>query len=328
MIYSYATKETYKMGERKKTEEQLIKESEALRQQISEPDISGQHQSGHRYLTLINNVSDIIYSLSPDGIITSLNPAFEKITGLSCAEWIGKSFSQIIHPDDLPFALEKFLFALRGKPSPKFELRTLSSSGNYLTGEFTATPQIQDGKVVNILGIVRDITEHKQMAEKLRSLSRDDQLTGLYNRRGFLPMAEKFLSLANRQKKGLLIIYLDLNDLKIINDTLGHQEGDLALIDIARILKKTYRETDIIARLGGDEFAVIPVGATKDDIEIVTRRLQKSIDHHNATNKRNYTLSISFGVSYYDSENPCSVDEFIDRADKMMYEQKRLRQKP
>jgi diguanylate cyclase (GGDEF)-like protein/PAS domain S-box-containing protein len=315
------------MEDGRKTEEQLTKELETLRQQLAKTGSQEQYESAQYYLTLLHNVSDVIYSLSPDGIITSLNPAFEKATGLSCADWIGKSFAKIIHPDDLPFALEKFLSALRGESSPKFELRTISSSGNYLTGEFTTTPLMQDGKVVKILGIVRDITEHKQMAEKLKSLSLYDDLTGLYNRRGFLPLAEKSLSLANRQKKDLLMIYLDLNDLKVINDTWGHLEGDQALMDTAEILKKTYRVVDIIARMSGDEFAVMLVGAAKNDIGTVTGRLQNNIEAHNAANIRNYTLSICCGVSYYDTENPCSLDEFISRADHMMYEQKRLRRK-
>lgn len=316
------------MEDSRKTVEQFPKEPETLRQQLSEAGLQEQYESAQHYRTLLHNISDVIYSLSSDGIITSLNPAFEKVTGLSCADWIGKSFTQIIHPDDLPLALEKFLSALRGEPSPKFELRTISLSGNYLTGEFTTTPLVQDGKIVKILGIVRDITEHKQMAEKLKSLSLYDDLTGLYNRRGFLPLAEKFLGLASRQKKDLLMIYLDLNDLKAINDSWGHQEGDQALMDIAQILKKTYRFIDIIARMSGDEFAVIPVGATRDDIKKVTSRLQENIEMHNAANIRNYTLSISCGVSYCDPENPCSVDEIISRADHMMYEQKRLRRKP
>ena len=89
-----------------------------MRQQLSEAGLQEQYESAQHYRTLLHNVSDVIYSLSSDGIITSLNPAFEKVTGLSCADWIGKSFTQIIHPDDLPLALEKFLSALRGDPSP------------------------------------------------------------------------------------------------------------------------------------------------------------------------------------------------------------------
>jgi diguanylate cyclase (GGDEF)-like protein/PAS domain S-box-containing protein len=315
--------EAYRMGDEKKKEEQLKENGDPLLEQISEPTGATRDDLEQLYVTLQGNVSDVIYSLSPDGIITSLNPAFEKITGLSSNDWIGKSFSHLIHPNDVPLALEKFLLVLQGEPSEKFELRTLSSTGNYLTGEFTATPQILDGKVVNVLGIARDITAHKQMAEQLRSLTLNDELTGLYNRRGFFPIAEKFLNLAKREKKGLLIIYLDLDDLKIINDTMGHHEGDRALRDVAGILKKTYRGTDILARMGGDEFAIIPLGATKDDIGTLTGRLQKNVENHNATGMRKYTLAISFGTSCFDKENPCSIDELINRADKMMYKQKR-----
>jgi diguanylate cyclase (GGDEF)-like protein/PAS domain S-box-containing protein len=318
-------KETDGMGDSKKPKEQPGREAEILPQHPAAPALTGSHQQEQLYTTLAGSISDVIYCLSPDGIITSLNPAFEKITGMSCDDWIGKSFSQIIHPDDLPFALEKFLSALRGEASPKFELRTVSSSGDSLTGEFTLMPQMTDGKLVNILGIARDITEHKKMLEKMRFLSLNDQLTGLYNRRGFFPMAEKFLMLARRQRKPLILVYLDLNNLKIINDTMGHHEGDMALMDIANILKKTYRMTDIIARMGGDEFAVIPVGARKEDVDLVTGRLLKNIEGHNAENDRPYKVSISYGVSCYDAEGPCSVEEFINRADKLMYEQKRQR---
>jgi diguanylate cyclase (GGDEF)-like protein/PAS domain S-box-containing protein len=318
-------KETDGMGDGKKPKEQPGRRAEILPRHPADSALTADHQPEQHYMTLMGSVSDVIYSLSPDGVITSLNLAFEKITGLSCDEWIGKSFSQIIHPDDLPLALEKFLLALRGEPSPKFELRTLSSSGNYLTGEYTVTPQVKDGKVINILGVVRDITEHKKMLEKMRFLSLNDELTGMYNRRGFFPMAEKFLMLARRQRKPLILVYLDLNNLKTINDTMGHHEGDKALMDIADILKKTFRATDIIGRMGGDEFAVIPVGARKEDVDLVTGRLLKNIEGHNAENNRPYKLSISYGVSCYDAEGPCSVEEFVDRADKLMYEQKRQR---
>jgi diguanylate cyclase (GGDEF)-like protein len=123
------------------------------------------------------------------------------------------------------------------------------------------------------------------------------------------------------------MLYTDLDNLKLINDTLGHREGDRALLDSANIIKKSYRDSDIVARIGGDEFAVIPIGTTGDNIEKLTDRLKKNIENHNLTKSRNYMLSISFGVSYFDPVAPCSLDELIVNADKMMYEQKRLKKK-
>lgn len=137
------------LAKRKKTEEAL-RESE-----------------GH-YRSLVETAPVVIYALAEDGTITSLNPAFEKITGWQYAEWLGKSFTSIIHPDDLPLAIESFQKSLRGETSPPIELRVLSKSGEYLVGEFTSTPKIENGKIVGEFGIVRDITERKKAEEALQ----------------------------------------------------------------------------------------------------------------------------------------------------------------
>ncbi len=166
-----------------------------------------------------------------------------------------------------------------------------------------------------------------RVQERQRVMSITDELTGLYNRRGFFTLAEQRLKLARRQRKGLFMLYADLDGLKAINDTLGHQEGDMALVDTANLLKATYRESDIIARIGGDEFAVIPVGSAGDDIEVITSRLQKNIDAHNATANRNYTLSVSVGMAYYDTENPGSIDDLLAAGDRLIYEHKKIKRR-
>ncbi len=104
--------------------------------------------------------------------------------------------------------------------------------------------------------------------------------------------------------------------------TLGHEEGDKALIEAANIFKETFRASDIIARLGGDEFAVLAIDIKGTNSEVFTARLQQLIDIWNNQENRKYKLSISMGCAYYDPENPCSIDDLIARADKLMYEQK------
>lgn len=127
------------------------------------------HESERRYRNLVENAPEVIYTLSAEeGTITSLNPAFEKLTGWSRTEWLGKSFASIIHPDDLPLASETFQKALRGETLSPYELRVLSKSGEYLVGEFTSTAHIENGKVIGEFGIVRDITERKKVEEALR----------------------------------------------------------------------------------------------------------------------------------------------------------------
>src|SRR5213592_187120 len=128
-------------------------------------------QSEERYRSLVENAKDVIFTLSTDGRITSLNPCFETITGWSLAEWMGGPFPPIVHPDDLPVALEHFQRVLRGETLPIFELRVRAKSGIYIHGEFTETPLIKDGQVVGVLGIGRDITERKRAQAALRRLN-------------------------------------------------------------------------------------------------------------------------------------------------------------
>ena len=161
---------------------------------------------------------------------------------------------------------------------------------------------------------------------ELRAVSLVDELTGLYNRRGFLFLAEQQLKIADRVKRGMLLLFADLDDLKQINDAFGHREGDCALIETANILKETFREADIIARMGGDEFAIMTIEARKDSAEILTARLQENLDARNAAGKRRYRLTISVGSARYDAESPCTIDDLLVQADGLMYEQKQARQ--
>ena len=184
-----------------------------------------------------------------------------------------------------------------------------------------------EGKIVGGVHIMSDITERKQMEEKLRTLSFVDDLTGLYNRRGFLTLAEQQLKISNRTKGKMLLIFIDLDHMKWINDTFGHPEGDQALREMATILRETFRESDIIARMGGDEFVVLTIEGNGESEDLLATRLQESIAcHNNGEGNRNFKLSISMGTATYDPRSPCLIDELLGRADQSMYEQKRMKQ--
>jgi diguanylate cyclase (GGDEF)-like protein len=165
--------------------------------------------------------------------------------------------------------------------------------------------------------------QREKIEEELLTLSITDQLTDLHNRRGFLSLAEQQLKLSDRSKRRVMLFFADLDGMKWINDTLGHEEGDKALIDVASVLKETFRSSDIIARMGGDEFAVLAIDPEENNPEILINRLQNQIDLHNNQANREYKLSISVGCSSYDPENPSSIDELMASADKLMYEQKK-----
>jgi diguanylate cyclase (GGDEF)-like protein len=167
------------------------------------------------------------------------------------------------------------------------------------------------------------INTYRRMAAEIVTLSITDSLTGLHNRRGFLALAEQQLKLLRRTKRVMLLFFADLDGLKWINDTLGHEEGDRALIDMASVLQETFRSSDIIARMGGDEFTVLALDPDEINPEIIINRLQARVDAHNNQANRKYKLSISVGCSTYDPEKPSSIDKLMASADYLMYEQKK-----
>lgn len=173
--------------------------------------------------------------------------------------------------------------------------------------------------------MIRYAIERHRLQAALRSLSMLDELTGLYNRRGFLNLAAQHLKLAQRTLRGLSLVYVDLDGLKQINDTFGHQEGDKALMATADILRGTFRSSDVLARIGGDEFAVLAIEARKDSNEVLGPRLQDKVAEHNAQRSLSYQLSVSEGMVYLDPQQAVSLEELMAQADQALYEQKRAK---
>jgi diguanylate cyclase (GGDEF)-like protein len=156
--------------------------------------------------------------------------------------------------------------------------------------------------------------------EKYRTHAFVDKLTSLLNLKGFSLLAEQQLKVADRSNKGLLLIYIDVDRLKQLNDTFGHSAGDMALIDVANIMKMTFRKSDILARIGGDEFVILALDSSWAFSEILALRLQKNLQDHHTEATRPYKLSLSMGFSHYSPENPCSLEELIEKAGKYMHE--------
>jgi diguanylate cyclase (GGDEF)-like protein len=179
-----------------------------------------------------------------------------------------------------------------------------------------------------ILLAMEDVTDRKHVEEMLRELSLTDDLTHLYNRRGFLTLAADRLKLARRAKTGLWLFFADVDGLKHINDTFGHPEGDRALVKVAQVLKRCFRESDVMARLSGDEFVVLitTAAATNDCEEAVLSRVGKSLNDLNSHGARNYNLSLSMGACHFGGADQWSVDSMMVKADEKMYELKKIRQ--
>ena len=153
-----------------------------------------------------------------------------------------------------------------------------------------------------------------------------DPLTGLYNRRGFTVLADQQLKTAKRAGKISLLLYVDLDNMKAINDNLGHRVGDEALIETAAVLKEVFRESDVCARIGGDEFAVLALGASVlDDPEVIKKRLDDQILVHNDRSGRKYELSMSVGAVPNAPEDSVPLEDLMSLADGLMFREKRTK---
>ena len=283
--------------------EEALRESEELYRVLAEKSFAG------------------VYVIQ-DGKFCFLNPKVNSYTGYTPEELIHKDSMSLVHPEDRERHKKDAIAMLRGKRTLPYEVRIITKKGEIKWFMETVTSIFWNGRRA-VLGNCMDLTERKRMEEEIHTLSMTDLLTGLNNRRGFLTLASQQLKFSDRHQKEMMLFFADLDGMKQINDTLGHEEGDKALIDVAAILRETFRASDIIARVGGDEFAVLAIDAAEISPEIIMARLQNQMDTYNNEGYRRYKISVSVGVSFYDPKNPCSLDELMSRADQLMYEQKR-----
>lgn len=281
-------------------------------------------ESEQRFRTLFDGVPIGLYRTSPQGEILDANPALAQMLGYPDRAALRATNAADLYLDSQERSRE--LSELEHEAMVHdHEMEMLRLDGSVIWVQDRARAVCDpEGKVLYYEGSLRDISEHKQAEEMLRSQSLNDDLTGLYNRRGFLALADQQMKLARRKKSDTtLLFFADLDGMKWINDTFGHQEGDRALIAAAGIFKNTFRESDIVARMSGDEFVVLALETTGDDGSPLSTRLQDALNAHNAQTDRGYTLSLSVGVARYDPEHPCSVQELLARADSLMYQNKR-----
>lgn len=182
------------------------------------------------------------------------------------------------------------------------------------------------GHSINIY-IINDVSNFNGQIERLQRLCLTDELTGLYNRRGFVSVGTHIVEAARREDRAVHVVFADIDGLKSINDNLGHSYGDQAIVDFGKVLKSAVRSSDIVGRIGGDEFVILARGDA-DAMNKTIARLEQEIDKFNLANPRAYKLSASFGKTEIKTEDrPHQMDELLSEADASMYEEKRMKKR-
>ncbi|MBP1660554.1 MAG: sensory box/GGDEF family protein [Candidatus Aminicenantes bacterium] len=262
-----------------------------------------------------------------DGRFTFVNPAAAQMLGHKPSEMIDRDVLSFVPKDQHAIVRREDEKRAKGI-SDRYELAFLHKDGSRRTFLVSGGPRVQGAQFGGTLAVLTDITQRKAMEVEIKALSLRDELTTLYNRRGFLTLAEQQLKTASRLKKKIALLYLDMDNLKRINDTSGHPTGDRAIAEIAFILKKSFREADIVGRMGGDEFSVLAMETNRPlDSGVLVQRLQEKLDHFNARSaaEAGFNLSVSVGVFTREPDHPATIEEMLSRADMLMYDEKRAK---
>jgi len=277
-----------------------------------------------QWAAVAESTDDAIIATTLDGKILRWNPGAARIYGYSAREIVGSPVEALATEDRRAELRRLISDVAAGERIQQYETVNVTRDGSVIHVALTISPtRDEHGQITGISFIARDFTEHVKLREELINLSLVDALTGLHNRRGFFHLANQQFKVARRTQEAALLIFADVDHMKWINDSLGHQAGDRALIEAADVLRNTFRESDIIGRIGGDEFAVLAIVANVEESGDILARLQRELDARNAEPDRDYRLSLSVGVVDCKPDEAVSFDELMSLADARMYEHKR-----
>jgi diguanylate cyclase (GGDEF)-like protein/PAS domain S-box-containing protein len=276
------------------------------------------------FASLFDSAPEAIAILDEHDRIVRINAQFTGLFGYTEEEAVGKSINTLIVPSQLVSEAEGLTAKVAGGESLRAESLRRRKDGDTVWVSIVATPFRVGDEPVRVYAMYHDISALKRAEEELRALLLVDELTGLPNRRAFVTLSEQALKLAMRMERDVLLIFIDVDRLKDINDTWGHLAGDRALIDTARVLRESCREADIVARLGGDEFVALMTVDSDQTGELISSRIKARVDLHNAETQRGYQLSLSVGATRSKAEGAVLPD-LLSRADAALYDQKRGR---
>jgi diguanylate cyclase (GGDEF)-like protein/PAS domain S-box-containing protein len=270
-----------------------------------------------RFRSLVTNSSDVYLIISPLGVVSYQSPAVERVLGYPPNDRLGRQIFELTHPDDIAF-VQSTIAELIATPGAQrtIEMRSRHSDGSWRNLEATGRNMVDDPAVQGIVVNYRDVTERKRLEEQLTHQAFHDPLTGLANRALFTDRVEHAL---RRREDGdsLAVLFMDLDDFKEINDSLGHASGDLILTAVSERLRAALRPEDTVSRLGGDEFAVLVEDPGTASVGDIAHRVLDSLNRPFEVSGKQVGIGASIGVAF--AGEAADASELLRNADVAMY---------
>jgi len=321
VVQSYTNPELYSEKDIKLLEFVSSQVATAIERKKAEETLQ---KSQQEFASLFMNSPEALVYLDEKGTILNINPRFTKLFGYTLEEIKGKNINEgFIYPPDKIKEGKKLDKIASSKGYFHYETIRKKKDGTLFPVSISGANIKIDGQTKGLTATYIDITERKRLEKRLEKLAHFDVLTGCYARGYGLSLFERQIKSAQRRKTSILLLYLDLDGLKYINDTFGHKEGDKALKEAAKFFKSTLREVDIICRMGGDEFLLIFPDSSLNDVPLIKERITNKLKELNKNLNNPYKISFSIGLSCYNPSNPLSIEELIKIADENMYEEKK-----
>ena len=278
-----------------------------------------------KYRALYNESAALHIIVNEKYEIVDMNNAVLKLLEKNRDDIIGKKISEIVHKDDLENILRFIDEIFIGIGDENIEIKLKTENGKIFYIQLYPTNLFISEENNNYTALITgsDITQRKLIEQKLKELAIFDEMTQVLNRRAGLEILEQQINSCRATGKNLSICYIDVNDLKKVNDKFGHFLGDMLINDAVKILKECIRESDYIVRLGGDEFLLILPECDNNSLNMITNRIDTKCFEFNEKKLREYKLTVSYGSATYKENFNMKINEFIEVADSRMYEYKK-----
>lgn len=269
-----------------------------------------------RYRNLVETAHDLVWSVDARGKWTYLNNAVENIYGYTPDQMLGRSFLEFQAEESKQRDDTAFAQIMEGKELVQYETVHLDKDGRRRHISFNARPSFdKKGNIIQISGTARDITEQKQFEQELTYQAQHDTLTGLHNRSYFQSELERVIPRIARSGAECALLYLDLDQFKYVNDTLGHAAGDRLLRECTEVLRKNIREGDLLARFGGDEFTILLYNIEHENAVPVAENIRHMFEHYQFVDSgKTINVTCSIGLTMIDSETG-TADAALSQAD-------------